>query len=204
MAEIPGKPTLKSIPKILERAKLSFVIALREAFKSSVTDKNLRYDDDQEVTKLKIFTAHPLTLEFYPSIVISTSGADVSFKYLSEDFVGSSDKDSLIFAGRSVFTLSITALTRSTLERERIMDHLLIFLKFLFRDRLHGLGVEYTRDIRIGAEDLEEVENVPVYSQTMDIPCYMEHEIKVDQSVLNEIGEICVDAAGTLEDGTEI
>ena len=71
---------MTSVPKILEGAKLSFVLALRQAFASAITDPNLRYSDQPDATKIKIFTAYPLRLSFYPAIIVSAAGGDVSFK----------------------------------------------------------------------------------------------------------------------------
>lgn len=190
---VVGTSKLTSPPRIIERAKLAFVKGLREAFSSSIADPRLRYSEDKDVTKLKIFTAHPLVPEFFPSIVVSTAGGDASFRYLADDFTDTRVEDNeLVYAGRVVLTISLTVLSNSTLEREKVMDHLIIFIRHLFRDRLHGFGLEYTRDIRIGPETLTEVENKPVYEQTMDIPCYMEFDARVDQRALDEIRSVCV------------
>jgi len=187
-----GVSTLTSIPPLLERGKLAFVVALRSAFQSAVTDKNLVYDPDQSKTKLKIYTAHPLRLEFFPAIVVSNSASDMSMSYLMDDFVEEKDGN-VVYAGRLIFTLSLTILTKSTLERERLVDHLIIFIRHLFRDQLHAFGIEYTRDIRIGAETLTEVDNTPVYEQTLDIPCYMEYQATIDQSAFETIRAIDLD-----------
>lgn len=187
-----GTTTLTSIPPLLERAKLAFVVAMRGAFASTVTDPNLKYSDVDEETKIKIFTAHPLRMEFYPSLVVSTGGGDASFGYLIDDFVEEveGEKAEVVFAGKIVFTMSLTISTNSTLERERILDHLIIFIRHLFRPNLHGFGLEYTKDIRVGPETLTEVENKPVYEQVMEIPCYMEYEVRVDQGALDTIRRI--------------
>ena len=195
MAVVVGESTLKSIPPLLERAKLGFVVALRAAFQSSFTDENLRYNEDETLTKLKIYTAYPQRLEFFPSLVVSSGGGDMSVTYLSDDFVeevidAANGRCMVVFAGRLVFTMSITIMTKSTLERERILDHLIMFVRHLFRPNLHAFGMEYTRDMRIGPETLTEVENTPVYEQAIDIPCYMEYEAKIDQGALETIRKI--------------
>ena len=193
MAVIQGTTTLTQMPRLIEGAKLAFVLALREAFKSSLTDVNLRYSDNPDETKIKIYTAHPLQMEFYPAIVVSVGGGDVSFRYLQDDFVEENVDTAIVsYAGQMSFTISLTALTNSTLERERIMDHLIVFVRHLFRDVLHGFNLEYTRDMRMGSENILEVENRPVYEQTFDIPCYMEYKADIDQSTLDTIRSIDV------------
>lgn len=193
---VKGTSKLTSIPPLLERAKLAFVLSLRSAFASDVTNEHLRYSENVEVSKIRIYTAHPLTIEFLPTIVISSGGGDISIKYLVDDFVEEivGQDAEVVFAGRLVFTISITIYAASTLERERILDHLIMFIRHLFRDKLHGFGLEYTKDIRVGPETLREVENRPVYEQVMDIPCYMEYEAIVDQRALDSIQKIDVDA----------
>lgn len=200
MAVITGVTALTSMPRLMEGAKLAFVLALREAFKSSLADENLRYSDNPDETKLRIYTAHPLQLEFYPAIVVSVAGGDASFRYLQDDFVDEDvDAAQVKYSGQMSFTVSLTVLTNSTLERERIIDHLIVFVRHLFRDVLHGFNLEYTRDMRIGSENILEVENKPVYEQTFDIPCYMEYHANIDQGALDtirriDIGEISVGA----------
>lgn len=193
---VKGTSALTSIPPLIERAKLAFVLSLRSAFGSDVTNEHLRYSENRDQSKIRIYTAHPLTIEFLPTIVISCGGGDVSIKYLVDDFVEETvGQDSeVVFAGRLVFTISITIYAASTLERERILDHLIMFIRHLFRDKLHGFGLEYTKDIRVGPETLREVENRPVYEQVMDIPCYMEYEAIVDQRALDSIQKIDVNA----------
>jgi len=189
---VKGTSTLTSIPPLLERAKLAFVVALRSAFASQVTNEHLRYSEIQADSKIRIYTAHPLTIEFFPSIVISAGSGDISIKYLADDFVEEvvGQNAEVIFAGRMAFTISITIYAGSTLERERILDHLIIFVRHLFRHVLHGFGLEYTRDMRVGPEILREVENKPVYEQTMDIPVYMEYRASIDQSAFDTIQNI--------------
>lgn len=195
MAVIAGVDTLKQMPRVMEGAKLAFVLALREAFQSPLTDPNLVYSADPTKTKIKIYTAYPLQLEFFPAVIVSISGGDVSFKYLQEDFTSENPDQSLVnYDGQMSFTVSLTVQAGSTLERERIMDHLIIYVRHLFRSVLHGFNLEYTRDMRLGAENVFEVESKPVYEQTFDIPCYMEYHASIDQSALETIRRIDIGA----------
>ena len=190
MLPIDGVTKLTKIPKLLEGAKLSFVLALRQAFASSITAPELKWDDNASKTKIKIYTAHPLTLEFYPVLVVSSAGGDCSIKYLMDDFVDETeDTGQVEYAGQLSFNITITVMSKSTLERERIIDHLIIFIRHLFVDVFRRMRTDkfnfdlvYTKDIRLGAENIIEVENKPVYEQTMDIPCYLEYKVTIDQS----------------------
>ena len=201
MLPIPGEPTATAVPKLLEGAKLAFVLALRTAFSSSLTSPDLKYNTDVNKTKIKIYTAHPLRLEFYPSLVVSVSGGDCSIKYLMDDFVDEiEDQGKVEYAGQMSFTVSVTAMTKSTLERERIIDHLIFFVRHIFIDVFRKMrspkfnfDLIYTKDIRVGPENIAEVENTPIYEQTMDIPVYLEYHSVVDQSALETLRSISVE-----------
>ena len=201
MLPIDGTTTATEVPKLLEGAKLAFVLALRTAFSSSLTHKDLKYDTDKTKTKIKIYTAHPLKLEFYPSLVVSVGGGDASIKYLMDDFVDEvEDIGQVNYAGQLSFTISITAMTKSTQEREKIVDHLIFFIRHIFVDIFRrtrtpkfNFDLVYTKDIRVGPENIIEVENTPIYEQTMDVPVYMEYHATVDQSSLETLRAISVE-----------
>ena len=54
--------------------------------------------------------------------------------------------------------------------------------------------------MRIGAENIVEVENKPVYEQSFDIPCYLEYHADIDQKALDTIRRIDIASimAGTV------
>jgi hypothetical protein len=200
MPIVPGVSTLKEVPKLLEKAKLSFVIALRRMFESSIADKDLRYSENTEETKIRIYSAYPLTLEFFPAIVVSASAGDVSFGYLQDDFIHDDVGAALVkYSGKLEFTISLTILSNSTLERERIMDHLIIFIRHVFKDLLRSYNMQFYREMRVGSESLTEVENKPVYEQTMDIPIYMEYHANIDQASLDTLRAIVVRSIAAVE-----
>ena len=186
-----GKSALTVVPPLIENGKLAWVVSLRQAFQSSITDKNLKYDPDKSKSKLMINTMYPRKFEFPPAVVVGNSGGDMSFTYLQDDFVEeSSAEGAALYAGRLVVTISLTILAKSTVERERILDHLIIFIRHLFTDVLRGYGQTVTRDIRVGPETLIEIENEPAFEQVIDIPVYMEYRAIIDQSAFEYIRKI--------------
>lgn len=194
-----GTTTVTEVPKLLERAKLSFVLALREAFASTFTRSDLRYSQGSD-TKIKIFTAHPLTMEFLPCLVVSAAAGDVSFGYLQDDFVGeTSDHNLQKYSGKVVFNIGITIYAKKTVERERLVDHIVFFTRHLFRDVFSGFDIVYTRDMTLGAENLVEVDNQPLYEQTISIPCYMEFNVSIDQSKLEEVRRVILSSVDYAE-----
>lgn len=193
MLPVEGITTSTEVPKVLERAKLGFVIALRQAFSSSLTHADLRYDPDKTKTKIKIYTAHPLTMEFFPCLVVSAASGDASVNFLQDEYIGTSEESTVdTYGGKISFTISITVISNRTVERERIMDHIMFFTRHLFRDAFRTFDLEYTRGITIGAETVMEVDNKPVYEQTISIPCYLEWVSGVDKKTLDAVRQIIV------------
>jgi hypothetical protein len=194
-----GTTTVTEVPKLLEHAKLSFVLALRQAFASSFAHADLRYTQDAN-TKIKIYTAHPMVMEFLPSLVVSAAGGDVSFGYLQDDFAGeSTDHNLQKYSGKVVFNMNITIYASKTVERERLVDHIVFFVRHLFRDVFNSFNIVYTRDITLGSENLSEVDNQPLYDQTISIPCYMEYNVAVDQSKLEEVRRVILSSVDYAE-----
>ena len=190
-----GVSTLTVVPPLLENSKLAWVLALQAAFQSAITDPALKYSPVESQTKLKIYTAYPRRFEFLPFIAVSLGSGDMSFTYLSDDFVDDDLKSSTVaYAGRVVMTVQLTVVSKSTAERERIVDHLIIFVRHILTDILRAHGQTVTRDIRVGPETLVEVENEPAYEQVIDIPVYLEYQAFIDQSTFEYIRKMSVTA----------
>lgn len=180
---------LTASPKLIERVKLGFTQVLRIAFSNVITHKDIRCSQVEKDTKLKIYHAFPNRVEFFPTLVVSVSGVNASMTYLQEDFL-SEDEENIVYSGRLMMTVHLTCYTRTTLDREKIMDHTLIFVRHLFRDKMKEIGVEY-KDITLSSEAQElDVENQVMYSQSVDIECYLEYKAQIDQSLVKTIKSI--------------
>jgi hypothetical protein len=181
------------VPKLVEGAKLAFVSMLRAAFSSSFTNEHLRYSEDEKRTKIKIYTAHPLRLEFAPCLIVSVAGGDCSFQYMNDDYIKQDQtKSEYYYGGKLVFNINVTIVSRHTVERERLIDHLIFFLRHIFIGGIRGFNISYGKDMRLGSENIEEVENKPVYTQTLDIPCYLEYQGVISQNLLETLRAIDV------------
>ena len=200
MLPVEGTTTSKQVPKLLEKAKLAFTQGLRIAFASEITDPSLKYIEGSTDSKIKIYPTHPQTLEFFPSLIVSAAGGDASFTYMQDDYIGGGEESfEQRYAGRVVFNINISILASKTVERERMVDHLIFFTRHLFRGTFHGFDVEFTKDISLSGENTFEVDNKPVYEQVLSIPCYMEYNATVDQSGLDTIRSLIVDTTVPVE-----
>lgn len=198
MLPVEGITTATEVPKVLERAKLGFALALRTAFASSLTHVDLKYDPDKTKTKIKIYTAHPLQMEFFPCLVVSAASGDASVNFLQDEYLGTVEESSVVtYGGKISFTMSITVIANGTVERERIMDHIMFFTRHLFKDVFREINLEYSRGITIGGETVMEVDNKPIYEQTISIPCYLEWQSGIDQATLDVVRGIIVTAINT-------
>ena len=193
MLPVDGISTATEVPKVLERAKLGFVIALRQAFACSLTHADLRYSPDKTKTKIKIYSAHPLRMEFFPSLVVSAASGDASVNFLQDEYIGTVEESPVVtYGGKISFTISITVITNGTVEREKIMDHIMFFVRHLFKDVFRTFDMEYSKGITIGSETVMEVDNKPVCEQTISIPCYLEWQAGIDQTQLDAVRKIIV------------
>ena len=189
------------VPKLVEGAKLAFVMALRSMFSSELTNANIRYSKNKETTKLKIFTAHPTKIEFYPCLIVSVASGDCSFKYLQDDLVSQNlQKSEYLYAGQLWFNIAITIMTNTTVDREKLIDHLIFYLRHVAVGTIRSFNILYGKGMRLGPENIIEVENKPVYEQTLDIPCYLEYRSTVSQELMQTLRRIGTDLTVDLGD----
>lgn len=181
-----GSPSIKRIPSVLEDCKSDFVLILRNCFSSTLADENLRFNEDKNLTKIQIFKGFPNVIEFYPSIFITANYGDFSFKYLNNDFI-SEDTNKSIFSSPVEFTISINIYANSQLERERIIDHLIFFMKYLFLGEFRSKNFVFYKQLNLGSEGTEERHNRLIYTASMNIPCFSEYQSELDANEFNRL-----------------
>ncbi len=194
-----GVSSLTSIPSLVERVKLSFVQALRHSFSSNLTNKDIRYNQDESLTKIKIYTAYPLRMEFVPAIVVNVSSGDLSFNYLQDDFLTYiEDKEISIYNGKVPLTIRLSVISNGTLEREKIIDHLIFYLRHVFLGLFRRYNIYYLSNISLGDESIQEVSGRLIYEQAITIPCYVEYTAEVDMKEIETLQAITVQAIDTI------
>lgn len=176
------------VPNLYEKVRRDFVVVLRACFASDYTDENIKYNINPNNTKIKIYNSYPKTLEFFPSIIVSIDNANISFKYLQDDFLGESNGVQK-YNGGVEFDVKLVVYSRSVVERDRILDHLIYFLRNIIVNNIRGIGLHYSNNLRIGDESTNVVNKELIFSNAITIPCYAEYEVEreFDTGVINAI-----------------
>lgn len=176
------------VPNLYEKIRRDLVVVLRACFASEYTDENIRYNINPNNTKIKIYNSYPKTLEFFPSIIVSIDTANVSFKYLQDDFLNDINGVQK-YNGGVEFGVKIVIYSRSVVERDRIVDHMIYFLRNIIVKNIRGIGVHYSNNIAIGDESTNVINKELIFSNAITIPCYSEYEIEREEEggVINAI-----------------
>jgi hypothetical protein len=167
------------LPSIYEKLRYNFVTLLRAAFASEITDENLRYSPDKTKRKIEIYPTYPQVLEFFPSIAVNLSSLNFSHTYLEDELQDINfSKGSYLYNGIFTVDINMTVYSKSIRERDRIVDHIILFFKHLFVNHFRELGIQFRKDMRVSDESVNPIAGGIVYSNTISIPCSIEYEIE--------------------------
>jgi hypothetical protein len=167
------------LPSIYEKLRYNFVTLLRAAFASEITDVNLRYSTDKAKRKIEIYPTYPQVLEFFPSIAVHLSSVDFSHTYLEDELQNINFAEgSYLYNGIFAVDINMTVYSKSVRERDRIIDHLILFFKHLFVNHFRDIGIQFRKNMRISDESVSPITGGVLYSNTVTIPCSIEYEIE--------------------------
>jgi len=193
-----GIPSATGIPQVYETCKNDFVVVLRQCFSSNLTDENLRFDADKSKTKIAIYKGYPEVIEFYPSIFVAVDSIGLDFKFVSDDYTGGkADGTEDYFTMPVSFNVNLSVFSRSQLERERIVDHLIFYLRHLFLGEFRRKYFFYSKNLSGSNETMADGNGVPIYSIRFVIPCYSEYFSKVTYNEVNRLTGVNVSFSGT-------
>ena len=137
------------VPSIYEKLRYNFVTLLRAAFASEITDENLRYSTDKTKRKIEIYPTYPQVLEFFPSIAVNLSSLNFSHTYLEDELQDINfSKGTYLYNGIFTVDINMTVYSKSIRERDRIVDHLILFFKHLFVNHFRELGIQFRKEDR--------------------------------------------------------
>jgi hypothetical protein len=182
------------LPSIYEKLRYNFVTLLRAAFASNITDENLRYSTDKTKRKIEIYPTYPQTLEFFPSIAVNLSSLNFSHTYLEDELQDINfAQGTYLYNGIFTVDINMTVYSKSIRERDRIVDHLILFFKHLFVNHFRELGIQFRKDMRISDESVNPITGGIVYSNTVSIPCSIEYEIERSIDIAGIIQQINIE-----------
>ena len=167
------------IPPIYEKLRYNLVGMLRMAFASQLTDENLKYSISKTQRKIEIYPTYPNVLEFFPCIVASISSVDFSHTYLEEEIIYFNNAEGKsLYNGILSVDVNLTVYSKSARERDRIIDHIIMFFKNLFVNHFKEIGIQFRKNMRISDESVSQISGGIVFSNTITIPCSIEYEIE--------------------------
>lgn len=186
--KVIGNQSVYRVPNLYEKIRRDLVVVLRACFASDYTDENIRFNINPNNTKIKIYNSYPKVLEFFPCIIVSIDNVNISFKYLQDDFV-QENNGIYKYNGGVEFAVKLAVYSRSVVERDRILDHLIYFLRNIIVKNIRGIGAHYSSNMSIGDESTSVINKELIFSNAISIPCYAEYEVEreVEGGVINAI-----------------
>jgi hypothetical protein len=155
------------------------------------------YDDDEELTKLQIYTAFPIRNFKAPTIVVDAKSGNAEVSYvgpqeeLREKQIDGDDH--LYFSGILRLGIAIKVYAGSMTDAEKLTDALVVFLRFFLRDKLAELRLGYT-DINFDGISTEPWNDQLLYVSTINITnVHSEYELVFPKSLFTFIEQINIE-----------
>lgn len=190
-----------------ELVRSGFVRALRVVFesnqdfqyKTSLTDP-YQPDDNSGVF---IYDAWPWKRIGYPAIIVTLGAADPLLRtiggehqsdiqdsgYVGQDGLTYFNNIGEVFGGGVQTTVKIDVLARSAIERSRVMDWLVLYIRHFFTDTFSQQGVSIA-DMSHAGETMQLVGNEPVYSDALAVTVYSEFQRTIFNGVFGTIDAV--------------
>lgn len=171
-----------------DRVKRAFVFGLRKIFSEDPNLAEYRYSDDKSVTRIAIYPEYPYKFEFFPCIVVSIVGGDVSTKYFFTE-LHKEENNYLVHLGPVYITLEISIHALSPRDRDVLVDKLIPILRIFAKKYLKELGIEYV-DVSLLGERMEEVSGRPTWINGFRVEVYTEYTARVDVSAVDSLESV--------------
>jgi hypothetical protein len=167
------------------------------SFYKSYVPPQYRYYDDEEATRIQIYTAFPLRNFKAPTIVVDakTGGASVSYLGPQEE-IGSRTTDGeghVYFSGILRLSIDISIYASSMTDAEKLSDFVIVFLRFFLRDKLADLRLGYTQ-VDFGGMTTEDWNGENLYVANISVGnVHSEYELVFPKSLLDYITQINIE-----------
>lgn len=171
---------------------------LRAAFS---VDVDWHWDSDADLRTIDIFTSFPKNASGYPIIVVQNSSGPALPRTFNGDLIGEErglmNIDGLtvngicyqIFGGSFELTTEIFVGSQSAATRTKILDKVVLFLRYLFRDYLESRGIDVT-GVRYGSQRVESYGAQLLYFNSVILDTFISWQDTVwDVEVIKDIVE---------------
>ena len=165
--------------------KNAFINALRFGFKniaafSTVDFTKYTYDEAEATSKIQIYKTFPRRIVKPPTIIVQAGSVDANISYLGEnEYLGQDPAtgapQKVIFNGKLNVPIAVQVFGKNTTDREKVTDLCTLFIRHLFRHKFAEHGIAYTK-IRLGGEAQTEWDNQVLYTNSVNVDCYVEYK----------------------------
>lgn len=164
----------------LKRTKDVIIRGLRDFFANPdnyahLLPEQLSYDVFQNIV---IFDSYAETLTKFPMIVISNASGRMIAGGISNDFAfekhdANGDLEGYMYGGMYEFSIEVEVGTKTTLERETLMDITTSALRFSLRRRLEYYGI-LIKEMSYGGENAIPYNSDMIFTSSMSMQTYSE------------------------------
>ena len=167
----------------LTKVKNVLILGLRSFFANSnnyvhLFPPNLAPD---ALSRIKIYDGHPQDLRSFPMIVIAGSNGQmvpggISNDFATETYDENGDLEGYMYAGFYNFSVDVEIGTRTTLEREILMDITASAIRWSLRRVMEKQGV-LVKDVSYGGEAKIQYDSDYIYTSVINVQTFSEwHE----------------------------
>lgn len=194
-AVTPGTNTL-TVTRGAQRSKPAVHLDNSVITKSYVYPQYL-YDDDEEKTKIQIYTAFPIRNFKAPTIVVEATSGDASVSYVgAQEQIKTKiidGEEHLYFSGILRLAIGVKIYASTMTDVEKISDFLVIFLRFFLRDKMADLRISYTA-VDFSGISTDSWDGNVLYTATIGISnLHSEYELVFPKSLLDFIEQINIE-----------
>lgn len=177
--------------------KAAFTAALRAAFTNQTLFPAYVYNTDDTKSTMSIYQSFPKRPFKNPAIIISTGTADMNRTTLSTaDQIREERDDQGVpiswYAWGQIpieVKIQIAAITDS--DRRKLTDITALFCRHLFTNAIAQFGIGF-KNVRINGETEADWQGVPLYLNSITIPCYTEWNCRYPIALVDVISKISI------------
>ena len=150
---------------------------------------------DEENTKVQIYTAFPIRNFKAPTITVDARSGDASVSYIGPqeqlaEVTISGQGQHIYFSGILTLRVEIKIFAQTMTDAEKLLDYVVVLLRFILRDKLADLRLSYT-SIDVGGIDTESINDQLLYVGTLTIGnVHSEYELVFPKEFLDYISKI--------------
>lgn len=153
--------------------------------------------NDEEKTKILIYTGFPNRNFNSPIVVVNASSGNAAVSSIGpQEELGEKIIDSvshLYFSGILRVSIEISIFAMTLTDVEKLIDFIIVFLRFFLRDKLAELNVAYT-DISVGEITTTEWRGQLLYTSSITISnCHSQYELVFPKSFLQYINQLNIE-----------